>query len=71
MNMHLSDVVTLPCLFLHVLVGRKAHFLTNLLDGGLKKGGLQPFLLPCDGGISSGNFSAASCQCCLLPAVKA
>lgn len=73
MNMHRSDVLTLPCLPLHVLVRRKAPFLTNLLEGGLKKGevGLQPFLLPCDGEISSDNFSAPSCQYRLLPSVKA
>lgn len=72
MHMHQSDVLILPCLLLHVLVRRKAHFLTNLLEGGLKKGvGLQPLLLPCDGEISSDNFSAASCQYRLLPSAKA
>lgn len=72
MDMHQSDVLTLPCLLLHVLVRRKAHFLTNLLEGGLKKGedGIQPFLLPCDGEISSENFFAISHQFCLLPSVK-
>lgn len=72
MNMHQSDVLTLPCLLLPVLVRRKVCFLKILLEDGLEKGEvwLQPFLLPCDGEILSDNFSAAPFQCCLLPWLK-
>lgn len=68
-----ASVMFSSCLAPDVLVSREPHLLTNLLEGGLKKGevGLQPLLLPCDAEISSENFSAASHQFCLLFSAKA
>lgn len=71
--MHQGDVLALLCLLLHVLVRRKAHFLTNILEVGLEKGEIcfQPLLLPCDGDISSEKFSAVPHQFYQLTSVKA